>query len=104
MSLIVYCLGAMPPMVLPRRRGPRYDEVAMKFLQPIGAFLRGWTDGVAAAVIAAFDRVSSPRVIRLIEQDNGGVAVEAAGGAPENPARVPVCGGAPAGAQPSPRF
>ena len=51
----------------------------MKFLQPIGAILRGWTDSVAAAVIAAFDRVSSPRVIRLIEQDDGGFAVESAG-------------------------
>lgn len=51
----------------------------MKFLQTIGTILRGWTDSVAAAVIAAFDRVSSPRVIRLIEQDNDGFAVETAG-------------------------
>src|SRR5258708_35031907 len=79
MSPIVYCRGATPPMVLPRRKGPLYGEVAMKFLQPIGTILRGWTDSVAVAVIAAFDRVSSPRVIRLIEQDNGGFAVETAG-------------------------
>src|SRR6059058_1908503 len=76
MSLIVYCRGAMPPTVLPRRKGPLTDEIAMKFLQPIGTNLRGWTDTVAAAVIAAFDRVSSPRLIRLVEQDDGGFAVE----------------------------
>src|SRR5947209_5155038 len=51
----------------------------MKFLQPIGAILRGWTDSVAAAVIAAFDRVSSPRLIRLIEQEQGGFTVEGTG-------------------------
>ena len=52
----------------------------MRLLQPVTAILRGWTDTVAAAVIAAFDRVSSPRVIRLIEQDDGGFAVQAAAG------------------------
>jgi general secretion pathway protein L len=51
----------------------------MKLLEPVTAILRGWTDTVAAAVIAAFDRVSSPRLIRLIEQDGGGFAVEGAG-------------------------
>src|SRR6195952_6090278 len=79
MSLIVYCRGATPRTVLPRRKGPLYDEGTMKFLQPIGTILRGWADNVATAVIAAFDRVSSPRVIRLIERDDGGFAVESAG-------------------------
>src|SRR4051812_28093715 len=51
----------------------------MKLLEPVTAILRGWTDTVAAAVIAAFDRVSSPRLIRLIEQDDGGFVVEGAG-------------------------
>ena len=60
----------------------------MKFLQPVGAFLRGWTDSVAAAVVTAFERVSSPRVIRLIEQDNGDFAVEAAGKSENMPARI----------------
>src|SRR3954454_24247305 len=78
MSPIVCYRGATPPTVLPPRRAAD-DEFAMKFLQPIGTFLRGWTDSVAAAVIAAFDRVSSPRLIRLIEQDNGNFAVETAG-------------------------
>src|SRR4051794_30611248 len=79
MSLIVYCHGAMPPMAARRRNGPPRDESTMTFLQPIAAVLRGWTDTVAAAVIAAFERVSSPRVIRLIERDDGGFAVEGAG-------------------------
>src|SRR3954471_19952654 len=63
-------------MAARRRNGPPYDEVEMKFLQPVTAILCGWTDTVAAAVIAAFDRVSSPRLIRLVEQDDGGFAVE----------------------------
>jgi general secretion pathway protein L len=70
----------MAPTAAPRRNDPPYDEVEMKLLQPVSAILRGWTDTVAAAVIAAFDRLSSPRLIRLIEQDDGGFAVEAAAG------------------------
>src|SRR5882757_4907441 len=66
----------------------------MKFVQAIVAFFRGWTDSVAAAVIAAFDRLSSPRVIRLIEQDNGGFAVEAAGKSENMPARIGFADGA----------
>src|SRR3954467_7620734 len=83
MSLIVYCHGATPPMAAQPRNGPPHDEIEMKLLQPVTAILRGWTDTVAAAVIAAFDRVSSPRLVRLIEQDDGGFAVQAAG-KPEN--------------------
>src|SRR3981189_1585308 len=93
MSLIVYCRGAMPPTVARRRKGPLYEEGTMKFLQPIGAILRGWTDSVAAAVIAAFDRVSSPRVIRLIEQDDGGFAVESAGKSENVPAHIAFADG-----------
>src|SRR3954468_6509089 len=93
MSPIVYCRGAMPPTVLPRRKGPSYDEVTMKFLQPIGTNLRGWTDNVAAAVIAAFDRVSSPRLIRLIERDNGGFAVESAGKSENMPQQLDFADG-----------
>jgi general secretion pathway protein L len=65
----------------------------MKFLQAIVAFFRSWTDSVAAAVIAAFDRVSSPRVIRLIEQDNGGFAVESAGKSENMPAHIAFADG-----------
>ncbi len=63
-------------MAARRRNGPLCDEVDMRFLQPVTAILRGWTDTVAATAIAAFDRVSSPRLIRLVEQDDGGFAVE----------------------------
>ena len=37
----------------------------MKFFQMIVEILRGWTDSVAAAIIAGFDRVASPRVVRM---------------------------------------
>ena len=66
----------------------------MKLPHAMVAFFRGWTDSVAAAVIAAFDRLSSPRVIRLIEEDHGGFAVGSAG-KPENvPAHVDFVDGA----------
>jgi general secretion pathway protein L len=65
----------------------------MKFFQPVAAILRGWTDAVAAAVIAAFDRLSSPRVIRLIEQDDGGFAVETAGKAENMPRHLAFSNG-----------
>ena len=60
----------------------------MKLFQTIGAILNAWTGSVAAAIIAGFDRVVSPRVVRLIEDDEGGFAVETPG-RPENaPARI----------------
>ncbi len=65
----------------------------MKLLQTMTAFFRAWTDSVAAAVIAAFDRVSSPRVIRLVEQDNGDFAVESAGKSENVPSRIAFAGG-----------
>src|SRR5580658_8981736 len=49
----------------------------MKLFQAIGAILQAWTGSVAAAVIAGLDRVVSPRVVRLIEDERGGFAVEA---------------------------
>ena len=66
----------------------------MKLLQSIGAILNAWTNSVAAAIIAGFDRMVSPRVVRLIEDDTGGFAVETAG-RPENvPARIAFADGA----------
>jgi len=44
-------------------------------------------------VIAAFDRVSSPRVIRLIEEDDGGFAVEAAGKSDSMPGHIAFADG-----------
>src|SRR4051794_29967225 len=104
MSPIVYCRGATPPTVLPRRKGPLDDEFAMKFLQPIGTFLRGWTDSVAAAVIAAFDRVWSPRLIRLVEQDNGNFTVETAGKSENLPRQLAFADGSFSAANLAPLF
>jgi len=60
----------------------------MKLFQTIAAILSAWTSSVAAAIIAGLDRVVSPRVVRLIEDDTGGFAVESAV-MPENfPARI----------------
>jgi hypothetical protein len=69
----------------------------MKLLEPVTAILRGWTDIVAAAVIAAFDRVSSPRLIRLIEQDDGGFAVDGAGKSDNLPRHLAFADGSFAG-------
>src|SRR5258707_2446910 len=79
-----------------RRRwqhGAAKGRFTMKFLQAIVAFFHGCTDSVPAAVIAGFDRVSSPRVIRLIEQDNGGFAVETAGKSENVPRRLAFADG-----------
>ena len=48
----------------------------MKPFGTIGAIINAWTGSVAAAIIAGFDRMVSPRVVRLIEDDSGGFAVE----------------------------
>jgi general secretion pathway protein L len=66
----------------------------MKFLQTIGAIVGAWTASVAAAVIAAFDRMVSPRVVRLIEQDNGGFAVEGTARSDNIPSRIGFADGA----------
>jgi general secretion pathway protein L len=65
----------------------------MKFFQTIVAILQAWTNSVAAAVIAGFDRVVSPRVIRLIEEDNGGFAVETASRSENMPTHVAFADG-----------
>src|SRR3954463_10273509 len=104
MSLIVCCHGAMLPTAAPCRNGPPYDEVEMKLLQPVTAILRGWTDSVAAAVIAAFDRVSSPRLIRLIEQDNGNFTVETAGKSENLPRQLAFANGSFSAANLAPLF
>jgi general secretion pathway protein L len=66
----------------------------MKFLQTIGGIISAWTASVAAAVIAAFDRTVSPRVIRLIEEDNGGFAVEGTARSDNVPSRIGFADGA----------
>jgi general secretion pathway protein L len=65
----------------------------MKLFETIGAILNAWTGSVAVAIIAGFDRVVSPRVVRLIEDDKGGFAIEAAV-RPENvPAHIAFADG-----------
>jgi general secretion pathway protein L len=66
----------------------------MNFLQTIGAILNAWTGSVAAAIIAGFDRVVSPRLIRLIEDDDGGFTVEAAARPDDVPAHIGFTNGA----------
>src|ERR1700686_1035813 len=60
----------------------------MNSFQTIGATLSAWPGSVAAAVIAGLDRIVSPRLVRLIEGDDGGFAVEAAGKAENIPSRI----------------
>ena len=60
----------------------------MNLFRTIGAILSAWTASVAAAFIAGLDRIVSPRVVRLVEADDGGFAVEAAGKAENIPARI----------------
>ena len=65
----------------------------MKQFETIGAVLKAWTGSVAAAMTAGFDRAVSPRVVRLIEDEQGGFAVEAAK-ADNLPARIAFADGA----------
>jgi general secretion pathway protein L len=60
----------------------------MKLPETIGAMLSAWTASVAAAIIAGFDRVASPRVVSLIEADDGDFAVETAAKSDNVPARI----------------
>lgn len=60
----------------------------MKFFRYIGAILGAWTDTVATAMVAGLDRIVSPRIVRLIEADDGGFTVETAGKSDNTPARI----------------
>jgi len=66
----------------------------MKLFPSIGAILRAWTGSVASAIIAGFDRIVSPRVVRLIEDENGGFAVEASAASENVPAAISFADGA----------
>jgi general secretion pathway protein L len=66
----------------------------MNLFQTTGAILSAWTGSAAAGVVAGLDRVVSPRVVRLIEADDGGFAVEATGKADNIPARIAFHDGA----------
>jgi len=66
----------------------------MKLFDSIGAIFNAWTGTVAAAIVAGFDRVVSPRVVRLIEDDRGGFTIETAGRPDNVPARIAFADGA----------
>lgn len=70
----------------------------MNLLQTIVAILNAWTGSAAVAIVAGFDRVVSPRIVRLVEADDGEFAVEAAGKAENLPARIAFADGALSGA------
>lgn len=69
----------------------------MTLFQTIGTTLSAWTGSVAAAAVAGVDRIVSPRVVRLVEGDDGGFAVEAAGKAENVPSRLGFADGALSG-------
>ena len=70
----------------------------MKFFGSLGAILNAWTGSAAAAVIAGLNRIVSPRVVRLIEGDDGAFAVEAPTKAGDIPATIALADGvAPSG-------
>jgi general secretion pathway protein L len=60
----------------------------MNLFQPIGAILGAWTGTVAAALVAGLERVVSPRVVRLLEGDDGSFAVEATAKTDAVPPRI----------------
>ena len=76
----------------------------MKLFETIGVILNAWTGSVAAAIVAGFDRVVSPRVVRLIEDDTGSFAVETAGKPDNLPARITFVGGMLSGPNLAPMF
>lgn len=51
-------------------------------LQSIRTIFDAWTGTVAAIVVGGLERMVSPRLVRLVEDDKGGVTLEA--GKPEN--------------------
>jgi general secretion pathway protein L len=76
----------------------------MNLPKTIGATLSAWTASVAAAVIAVIDRVVSPRLVRLVEGEDGGFAVEAAAGADGMPSRIAFSDGVLSAANLAPLF
>jgi general secretion pathway protein L len=66
----------------------------MKLFETTAAVLAAWTGSVAGAIIAGLERVVSPRVVRLIEGEDGSFAVEADGKKADNvPQRIAFADG-----------
>ena len=66
----------------------------MKVFPSLSAILNAWTGSVAGAVIAGLNRIVSPRVVRLIEGDDGRFAVEAQVKPGEIPSTIAFADGA----------
>lgn len=66
----------------------------MNPFQTIGATLSAWTGSVAAAIVGGLDRILSPRIVRLVEGEDGGFTVEATGKADAIPSRITFSDGA----------
>jgi len=60
----------------------------MTLLQSTRAIFDAWTGTVAATVVAGFDRMVSPRLVRLVENDQGAFALDAAGRGENLPAEI----------------
>jgi general secretion pathway protein L len=76
----------------------------MKLFASIGPILSAWTGSVAAAIMAGFDRVAPPRLVRLIEDENGGFAVETSAKAEDVPVRIAFADGTLSGPNLAPTF
>lgn len=65
----------------------------MTLLQPIRDVFQSWTNSVATAVVAGFDRVVSPKVIRLTEENDGAFSLQPQGKTAAAPKRVELVDG-----------
>lgn len=65
----------------------------MTLLQTTRDIFRSWTNSVAVALIAGFDRVASPKVIRLTEEDDGAFSLQAQGKTAQAPKRIAMVDG-----------
>lgn len=65
----------------------------MTMFGTLSALMRTWNRSAATAIIALLDRVVSPKVVRLVEQDDGGFRVETPAKADGAPSLVDFAGG-----------
>ena len=60
----------------------------MQWLRTLSAIFRSWTDNCAGLMVAGFDRVVSPRVVRLIETRNGDFSITTSTGTGGQPTPI----------------
>ena len=66
----------------------------MRIFPSLSAIVNAWTGIVAAAAIAGLNRLISPRVVRLVEADDGRFAVEASRKGDDVPSKIALGQGA----------